>query len=132
MIVLLDTHILLYWLGGSSYLAAPEQRAIEEATAENPLLLSDISLWEIATLFNLGRISLDLPLREWLERVVAPPLVHIVGISPAIAAAVAALPETFHRDPADRIIVASAQIAGATLMTRDRRIIDAGIVAIFG
>jgi PIN domain nuclease of toxin-antitoxin system len=132
LIVLLDTHILLYWLGGSSYLTAPEQRAIEEATAENPLLLSDISLWEIATLFNLGRISLDLPLREWLERAVAPPLVHIVGISPAVAAAVAALPETFHRDPADRIIVASAQIAGATLMTRDRRIIDAGIVAIFG
>jgi PIN domain nuclease of toxin-antitoxin system len=79
LIVLLDTHILLYWLGGSSYLTAPEQRAIEEATAENPLLLSDISLWEIATLFNLGRISLDLPLREWLERAVAPPLVHITG-----------------------------------------------------
>jgi PIN domain nuclease of toxin-antitoxin system len=55
-----------------------------------------------------------------------------LSISPAVAAAVAALPETFHRDPADRIIVASAQIAGATLMTRDRRIIDAGIVAIFG
>ena len=99
---------------------------------EDPLLLSDISLWEIATLFNLGRISLDLPLREWLERAVAPPLVRMVGISPAIAAALAALPETFHRDPADRIIVASAQVTGATLMTRDSRIIDAGIVATFG
>jgi len=94
-------------------------------------LLSDISLWEIATLYNLGRISLDLPLREWLERAAAPPLVRGVGISAAIAAAVAALPETFHRDPADRIIVASVQVTGATLMTRDRRIIESGIVATF-
>jgi PIN domain nuclease of toxin-antitoxin system len=66
-----------------------------------------------------------------LERAAAPPLVRVVGISAAIAAAVAALPETFHRDPADRIIVASAQVTGATLMTRDRRIIESGIVATF-
>jgi len=131
VILLLDTHILLYWFSGSSDLTALEQRAIEEASEENPLLLSGISLWEIATLFNLGRISLVLPPREWLERAAAPPLVRLVGISAAIAAAVAALPETFPRDPADRIIVASAQITGATLMTRDRRIIEAGIVATF-
>jgi len=129
--LLLDTHILLYWFSGSSDLAVSEQRTIEEASAENPLLLSDISLWEIASLYNLGRISLDLPLREWLERAAAPPLVRGVGISAAIAAAVAVLPETFHRDPADRIIVASAQVTGATLMTRDRRIIESGIVATF-
>jgi PIN domain nuclease of toxin-antitoxin system len=42
---------------------------------------------------------------------------------------VAALPETLHRDPADRIIVASARVMGATLLTQDRRIVDAGLVA---
>jgi PIN domain nuclease of toxin-antitoxin system len=92
------------------------------------VLVSDISLWEIATLVSLGRLALDRPLREWLERAAAPPLVRRVGISPAVAAAVADLPETFHRDPADRIIVATARIMGAALLTNDTRIRDAGIV----
>ena len=58
----------------------------------------------------------------------APPLVQPIGISPAIAAEVAALPSSFHRDPGDRIIVSTARVLGATLLTRDRRIIEAGLV----
>jgi PIN domain nuclease of toxin-antitoxin system len=90
--------------------------------------VSDITLWEIATLVELKRLRLGRPLRDWLERAVAPPLVRRVGISPAVAAEVAALPDTFHRDPADRIIVASARTVGAKLLTQDRRIIDSGLV----
>ena len=71
---------------------------------------------------------MELPLRDWLEGATAPPLVRRIGISPAIAAATAALPSTFHRDPADRILVASAQVLGATLVTRDAAIIAAGLV----
>jgi PIN domain nuclease of toxin-antitoxin system len=47
---------------------------------------------------------------------------------PAVAAEVAALPDSFHRDPADRIIVATARVLGAALVTRDRRIVEAGLV----
>lgn len=128
MRALLDTHVLLYWLGDSSRLSKAQRQLLETATEEAPLLLSDISLWEIATLCSLGRISLTLPLRDWLEQAVAYPLVERVSISPAIAAEVAALPDSFHRDPSDRIIVASARIMGATLLTSDRRIIDAELV----
>jgi PIN domain nuclease of toxin-antitoxin system len=71
---------------------------------------------------------LNLPLRDWLEGATAPPLVRRIGISPSIAAGVAGLPSTFHRDPADRIIVATAQIFGATLLTHDARIIEADLV----
>ena len=92
--------------------------------------MADISLWEIANLYSLGRIALNLLLREWLEAATAPPLVQRIGLSPAIAAGVAGLPSTFHRDPADRIIVATAQILGATLLTHDSRIIDAKLVPI--
>lgn len=132
MSVLLDTHILLYWFSGGPGLSASESRIIEDASAERPLLLAGISLWEVATLHSLGRITLSLPLQEWLQRAAAPPLVRVVGISPAIAAAVAALPQDFHRDPADRIIVATAQVRGASLLTRDSRIIQAGIVSTVG
>lgn len=58
------------------------------------------------------------------------PLVQRIDLSPAIAAGVAGLSFTFHRDPADRIIVATAQIFGATLLTHDSRIIDAKLVPI--
>jgi len=97
---------------------------------EQPLLIANISLWEIVHLHSLGRIALNLPLREWLEAATAPLLVQRIGLSPAIAAGVAGLPATFHRDPADRIIVTTAQILGATLLTHDFRIIDAKLVPI--
>jgi PIN domain nuclease of toxin-antitoxin system len=53
-----------------------------------------------------------------------------VGLSPAIAAEVAALPDSFPRDPADRIIVATSRILGATLLTKDRAILEADIVPV--
>jgi PIN domain nuclease of toxin-antitoxin system len=126
--VLLDTHVLLFWLGDDARLTAAQARAIAAASADAPLLVSDITLWEVATLVNLGRIRLRRSLRDWLEQAVAPPLVRRMSISPAVAAEVADLPSTFPRDPADRIIVATARTAGAAVATTDRRIIDSGLV----
>ena len=105
-----------------------QARRLKKVTPADPVLVSDISLWEVATLASLGRIELTIPLRQWLESAAAPPLVQRCAISPAVAAEVAALPKTFHRDPADRILVATARVHGATLLTRDRRIVDADIV----
>jgi PIN domain nuclease of toxin-antitoxin system len=128
MKALLDTHILLYWFEDKGRLSQEQRHALAEASAESPLFVSDITLWEIATLCNLGRITLDRPLRVWLERATAAPLVDRVGISPAVAAEVAGIPDSFHRDPADRIIVATAMVLGAILVTSDRRIRDAALV----
>ena len=130
MKALLDTHILLWWLATNSRLSTAQRAVIEAATADEPLCVSDITLWEIATLSSLGRIHLQLPLLEWLEKATSPPLVQRIPISPAVAAAVAELPDSFHRDPADRIIVATARVLGATLLTQDRRIIDSGLAQI--
>ena len=128
MSLLLDTHILLWWLSDSGRLSAGQREALGRAGEKSPLLVSDISLWEVAMLHSLDRIRLALPLREWLSKAVAPPLVRRQGISPAIATEVAALPDSFHRDPADRIILATARVLGATLLTQDQRIVDAGLV----
>lgn len=130
MKALLDTHVLLYWLGDTQTLTAEQGHVLSAASAENPLFVSDISLWEIATLYSLKRITLDRPLRVWLERATAAPLVARVGISPAIAEQAARIPESFHRDPADRILVATATVLGAVLLTSDRRISDAALVPI--
>lgn len=125
---LLDTHVLLNWSARSPRLSERHESILAAATSENPLWLATISLWEIATLQSLGRIGIQLPLRDWFEQVTAPPTMQRIGITTAIAAEVAALPDTFHRDPADRLIVATAKVIGATLLTQDRRIIEAGLV----
>ena len=127
MTALLDTHVLIWWLNESGRLSPAQQNVLSAADAGSPLLVSDISLWEVATLWSLGRIELALGLRDWLDKAVAPPLVRRQGISPAIAAELAILPESFHRDPADRILVATARVLGATLLTQDRRIVDSGL-----
>ncbi len=128
MKALLDTHVLLWWLDDRDRLSAAQRNIVNTVDSKSPLLVSDISLWEVAMLHNLGRIRLVIPLREWLDKAAAPPLVRRHGISPAIAAEVAALPASFHRDPADRILVATARVFGATLLTHDQRIIDAALV----
>lgn len=129
MKVLLDTHILVWWFESADRLSEAQRLIIEAACPESPLWVSDISLWEIATLWELERIRLTMPLRSWLEAATAPPLVRRFAITPSVAAEVAALPSGFHRDPADRILVASARILGAALVTQDKRIQRAGIVS---
>ncbi|MDE0680458.1 MAG: type II toxin-antitoxin system VapC family toxin [Gammaproteobacteria bacterium] len=126
---LLDTHVLIWWVNGNNdRLSASQKTILESAGPGNPLLISDISLWEVAMLYSLGRVRLMIPLRDWLQKAAAPPLVRRIGISPAVAAEIDRFPESFHRDPADRIIVATARVLGATLLTQDRRIADAGLV----
>ena len=82
MKVLLDTHILVYWFTSSSRLSEAQLAVLRQASPTEPLWLSDISLWEIATLYSLGRIRLSLPLRDWLEAATAPPLVQRLDITP--------------------------------------------------
>lgn len=90
--------------------------------------LSDISLWEVAMLVAVGRLSFTLPLQQWLEAAAHPRSVRVVPITPAIAAGVAGLPASFHRDPADRVIVATCRALQAPLLTNDRLITRSRLV----
>lgn len=132
MKLLADTHVLCHWLIDDRRLSTRQRRALKKVSPESPLLVSDISLWEVATLHERGRLRLPIPLRDWLERATAAPLVQRVGIGPAVAAEVAVLPESFHRDPADRILVATARVVGAALVSSDDRIQRAQLVPTIG
>ncbi len=76
MKALLDTHVLLWWHGDRGRLSREQRDVIAAAGADLPLEVSDISLWEVAMLYSLGRIRLTIPLREWLDKAVAAPLVR--------------------------------------------------------
>jgi PIN domain nuclease of toxin-antitoxin system len=105
-----------------------QRRATERAASNGTLFLSEISFWEIAMLVESGRLTVRGPLDEWLERAAAAPAVQRIGITPAIAREVAASSNACTWDPADCIIVATARVLGARLVTSDTRIIDSKVV----
>jgi PIN domain nuclease of toxin-antitoxin system len=120
---LIDTHVWLWLMEGSATLAPASRQTINDAAAEGRLLISIISIWEIAMLASRNRIRLSQPVRTWIDESLAEPGPVIEPLSSEIALASCQLPAGFRSDPADEIIVATARVTGATLMTRDRRIL---------
>lgn len=125
----LDTHAWVWWVGRNKRPGTGTLAALDELPADGRPYLSGISLWEVATLVARGRMSLALPLAEWLEAAAHPRTVRLVAITPAVAADTAALPATFQRDPADRLIVSTCRVMGLPLLTRDRRILRSRLVS---
>jgi PIN domain nuclease of toxin-antitoxin system len=106
---LLDTHAWIWWVEQDARLGAKAIAALDALPADRRPFLCDISLWEVATLVERERLHLDVSLSEWLEAAAHPRSVRLLPLSPKIAAEVARLPDSFHRDPADRIIVATSR-----------------------
>jgi PIN domain nuclease of toxin-antitoxin system len=127
-ILLLDTHVLVRWVERSNRLPASHHRAIDREAAAGRVRVSDISLWEIGMLVEDGRLELKLPLGEWLTRATAPPRVQRAGIGPEVVREMVALSATYAWDPADRILVATARVLGAKLVTADARILESKLV----
>lgn len=129
--VLLDTHVWIWWLSNSLTLNHDQHRKLRSLGAEKRLAVSAISLWETAMLVDKKRIKLDRPLRPWLAQATKPDFATVIAITPDIAAATTELPDWFHRDPADRIIIASAIEHGFAICTKDDAIIDTKLARIF-
>jgi PIN domain nuclease of toxin-antitoxin system len=125
---LLDTHAWVWWVQADPRLDRRTVAALDALPADDRPAISDISLWEVAMLVALGRLTLGEPLASWLAAAADPRTVQVLPVTPAIAAEVAALPDTFPRDPADRVIVATCRTLGRMLLTRDRAILSARLV----
>ncbi len=123
--IVLDTHILLWWLNDSPELAKDHRSAIEDAlSGDQEVLVSSITAWEIALLVQKGRVVLSMDLASWLDEVQAIEGVRFVPVDNGIALQSTQLPGDFHKDPADRIIVATARRFAARLVTADQKILD--------
>jgi PIN domain nuclease of toxin-antitoxin system len=99
--LLLDTHIWLWVVAGSTELSTPTRQAIDKAAAEGALRIAAISLWEIALLASRGRIVLGKSISLWLDKALAEPGPAIEPLNQQVAIESYALPEVFHPDPAD-------------------------------
>ena len=89
-----------------------------------PLHISAISAWEVAKKVEIGKLTLSIPIREWLLQATRKPFVEIIPLSVDIALESTMLPGKFQKDPADQIIVASARHCNMTLLTTDQLILS--------
>lgn len=121
--IVLDTNALI-WLAMRAPLAAAARQAIENAIPSNDIAVSAVSAWEIGNLVRLGRLTLSLPLAKWFAAATSQPGFRILPLDADVALASAELPGWDHRDPADRLLVATARSLDALLVTRDRGILD--------
>jgi PIN domain nuclease of toxin-antitoxin system len=122
--LLLDTHIWVWYVAGDTkrFSRRIEPR-IEAAVLRDDLAVSAISVWEIAQLEAARRIDLEMDVRTWVSRALAFPGVRLKGLMPSIAIESTRLPGDLHRDPADRILIATARLSASALVTSDERIL---------
>lgn len=121
--IVLDTHTLIWVVEGDGRLGASASRTIEETVQTDRVAVSAITPWEIALLVERRRLRLGCEVSEWIAEALALPGVTLIPIEPAIAIDSVRLPGSFHADPADRLIVATARHLKAPLLTADRKIL---------
>lgn len=125
--ILVDTHVVVWLAFDQSQLSRKARAAIDEArNSGEGLAISDISLLELATLATKGRVRLGISLESFLQEVESRFIV--LPISGRACARAVGLPSTYPRDPADRIIAATALVDGLSLITADREIIRSKVL----
>jgi PIN domain nuclease of toxin-antitoxin system len=122
LVIVLDTQAWVWWVHDPSRLSPRAVRAVRAAEQADHILVSVMSVWEIAVKCTLGKLDLAMDLDAWFRLAMAYPKVVVEPVCALDAIASTRLPGAFHRDPADRIIVALARRHGATLVTADRLI----------
>lgn len=119
-VIVLDTHVWLWWLSAPERLSDAAAEAIDRASN---IGVSTLSAWEVAMLVARGRIVLDRGVSEWVGQGLADARVEALAPSAQVAVAAGLLDaKSFPVDPVDRLIYATARSVGATLVTRDRAI----------
>lgn len=120
--ILLDTHVLIWWLDQSPKLSKKAKKIIDKEIKTGTILLSTITTWELSLLTRKGKIKLSKDIESWIGELEKLPFIQFVSLDNKIVLESNNLPGDFHEDPADRFIVATARQLGAALVTSDLRI----------
>ncbi len=115
MRLILDTHILIWFLGGSRLLSKSRRQII--GATQNDIFVSIASLWEMAIKIRLGKLSLTKPFADVIKQISVEDI-EILAITPEHTLQVSTLP-FHHRDPFDRLVIAQAQVENLAIMTDD-------------
>ena len=118
-VIVVDTHAWLWWVSAPTKLGAAGRRQLDRAKR---IGVPAISCLEVAALVTRGRVELDRPVLEWLHDALSDFRVDLLPLTPAVAVKAASFGDELPGDPADRLIVATAVLESATLVTKDARI----------
>ncbi len=123
-LLLLDTHCWIWaQLGLIQQLSRAALQSIKDAEREGNLRISVISIWELAMFEKRGRVALPMNVRMWVEQALSKPGIAVAPLTPEIAIESVHLPGEIQGDPVNRILVATARVLGAKLVTKDAQLI---------
>ena len=117
----LDTHTWIWWHVAPHHLPPSVIKCIKNINTDGNLILSQLSVWEFCKLLEKKRIGISCDPEEWINKALAMTHLTLMPLTPHIAYKSTTLPQPFHNDPADQIIVATARKEGATILTKDAR-----------
>lgn len=129
--ILLDTHVWIWWLTASPSLKRTERDALDTAAEAGELGLSAISMWKAQMLYAKRRLELPLPFADWLLRATDAQMLSILPLDSDVIIALDRLPASFHGDPADRLIVSTARVHDLPLATHDTAIRKARVAKLW-
>jgi len=121
--ILLDTHTWI-WSHSATKLLSGNVKKLIKKTQTDQRAIASISIWEFAMMVTKGRINVKIDPKRWLNNAIDNSGLRVIELTPEIAMESCNLPGDFHKDPADRIIVATARTHNLTLLTKDRKIIE--------
>jgi len=122
--IVLDTHVLIWWITKPDKLSARAKHYLEEAAKKSEMLVSSISIWEIYLLAKRGRIQFTMDIDTWLAKVERLPFIRFIPVDNKIAVKSVNFAEQLHNDPADRMIIATSILENALLLTSDKKILN--------
>lgn len=129
--LLLDTHILVWWLGDLDRLSAGQARALKQADADGERIgVAAVTLWEIAKMAQRGRIQLGRSVDVVLEEIERHSGIELLPLTARIALESTRLGDRVPSDPTDQLIVATARVHALRLVTSDDRIRKSGVVPV--
>lgn len=123
--LLFDTHVWIWSVElDLRRIGRRARQTITRAELQTAVRVSPVSLLELTALHTAGRVRLSRRPESWIREALEVPGVRIAELTPAIAIDAGSIPHTALPDPVDRLLVATARLTDATLLTNDRRILD--------
>lgn len=122
--IVLDTHVWVWFISNPELLSERAKRYVDAAVEEKAVMISSISVWEVALLIAKKRLILTLELNDWIAKSEMLPFFKFIPVDNSIAIKSVNLPQPLHSDPADRIIIATAISLGAPIVTKDEKILN--------
>lgn len=126
--ILLDTHVLVWVVSDSGQLSRDAARELRKAERGGQLAIASITLWELALLFQRGRLRTSGSIESSIRLIMEKSRAQVIEITPEIAALTNTFPESYPKDPGDRLIGATARALGLTLITQDERILASPLI----